>query len=297
MKDIRLDRLDNAVAEHDRQAALSAWSSSTSQQIVGDVHWMTTAAAAPPDFHSVPYGKDHMALDIVHWPPPGTEIARRVLDQASKVPGLKSMLRETWETRHTPLEHLRVPAFPEPAKVKGTMCFRAGFCACEAEGGTGFAMAKAFSSVFGKILRQPPVPKGTKRPPPSPPRLAYNMCRVVVHIFPVVAGQAVGGDLWLHIGFGNLASNDFTALAMVVVSELIGGRRSLRQQGGLLPRSHYHFVRDLELLIDWDMECMEIDDSPQLMPIPFVPSSIRVRPAEPGSTTQVRSGPLRQHIL
>ena len=163
------------------------------------------------------------------------------------------------------------------------MCFRAGWCACPNEhpGGADFDVAKACSSALGKLLRQPPVPKGTVRPPRAPHRLAYDMCRAFVHIYPLdlASGQQ---DLWLHLGFGNLASGDYTVVDMVLACPADGeGHTVVRWHGSLKPHSHYRLLHGVDKAVDWDFELLEIDDAQPLVPAPFLPNSVRLRPFAP----------------
>eukprot|EP00974_Lingulodinium_polyedra_P032556 3134856-Lingulodinium_polyedra.AAC.1 len=54
-------------------------------------------------------------MQVVDWVPPGTELAKRVLTQASPsgnpaVAGLRAKLRDAWAQRHTPLQHDQLPS-------------------------------------------------------------------------------------------------------------------------------------------------------------------------------------------
>ena len=55
----------------------------------------------------------------------------------------------------------------------------------------------------------------------------------------------------------------------------------VRWHGSLKPHSHYRLLHGVDKAVDWDFELLEIDDAQLLVPAPFLPNSVRLRPFAP----------------
>ena len=73
------DRQDAAVESHVQQEALSSWSTQAANKMSKDASWMAADPGVAPDFDVVP-----CEVDMVWWSPPGSEIARILLNTAAR---------------------------------------------------------------------------------------------------------------------------------------------------------------------------------------------------------------------
>jgi hypothetical protein len=172
-----------------------------------------TGAAAKP---FVTFG-----FDYIEWVPPGSQIAEMAMSSRFHLgQGGLTDVTSAWDAMH---QTIRVADLAKLGKVSyegRTVCQRAGFCLHSVTG----VMVKLFVEQIVVCLRVVLAPGCIARNP-------YDSGALVLHIF------SASHDVWLHIGYGNLSSYEFTALPLVLASELLCRLAAAVGEVSLVPRT------------------------------------------------------------
>ena len=185
-----------------------------------------------------------------------------------------STLSEAWSRRHSGVRHTQLRPIPKTVGKPCSPCYFAGHCICRSEKGRKLSeVAYHFSCMAKELLR-----KG------SPPRKLYDMGRLVFRI--CVPNEACRSSLWLHLGFGNLASGIFTA--SVLEYHATDADRvilhAVEQNGMLRCHNHWQFMYLKGHAVSWEcilhVELWTLDFDSTARVDEFLPQRVVVKRVE-----------------
>lgn len=241
-----------------------------SKRLQAIAEWSRNSTAPenqPGENHILPFGATNLPFRLVQMVPPGSEIARRVLGNSGKKSGIRGALRKSWEARHTPITHDKLPKCQPPPKrhTQESKCYQAGRCLCDGRGRFDNPVAEAFCHGLISILRKP------KKQPKTLARKLYDQREFFVRISSDSGQRAY----WHHVGHGNLSSQAFTLAPLSQLGPIENGTALME---GRAAASNAHIaLADLSRSDSWSMECWMPWKSRSLVPHAFRAGRFRLQ--------------------
>jgi hypothetical protein len=194
-------RAEDVVSQDiDLVGSITAWS----QQRSGDI-----VASMPPEvplsetLGAVPLPVASPDFDCIEWVPPGSQLASRALArQAGHSSGLDAV-RSAWAQLHEPIKSKDSASLGRVRYESRTVCQRAGYCLHQGNG----PLVKSFVEQVVACLR-------TVLAKDTLGRYTYDGGRLVLRL------SAVSQVVWVHVGYGNLNTYEFSVLPLVSANEL-----------------------------------------------------------------------------
>ena len=188
------------------------------------------------------------SMDVVEFVPPVHALAQSAMSSNPRTPHRKRLHKElsaAWSKQHERDVHGDLPKLPY-ARDKISSCMAAGFCLHTLHGQ---AVARVVRNIEKGLCNSSSslLKKG------NPGRALYDAAVALIRIHP--PGSAPCDlDFWLHLGYGNLSTSQFTVFSMTVVEGRVGLEESvLDSPRPLNPSTLWSALWEFDPTSDWDM--------------------------------------------